>query len=138
MIKSTINLNRVWQSCNHCSDCSISHKRILTIILTQSLSRETRLWFSTRRSSNLSNICPLHPRQPSYRGGEDDSYSNQLRPPKAMTIVVTSCLAYSLIIFICLDGFHPSLYYPSIVKLIGQKFGLHSPLLNFFTSLHKL
>jgi hypothetical protein len=33
-------------------------------------------------------LCP--PRQPSYGGEEDDSYSNQLGPPMAVVIVVTS------------------------------------------------
>ena len=53
--------------------------------------------------------------------GEDDSSPNQLRSPKAMPMVVTALLAYSSTIFICLDGLHVSLHYPSIVKLNGQK-----------------
>jgi hypothetical protein len=62
------------------------------------------------------------------RRGEDDGYPNYLRAPKPVPMVITTCLAYSSTIFICLDGFHPSLHYPSIVKLNGQKFGLHQPL----------
>ena len=49
---------------------------------------------------------------------------NQLGPPKAVTIVVTSDLAYSSTIFIGLDGLHPHLYHPSMVELFGQKMWL--------------
>ena len=69
------------------------------------------------------NFVP--PRQPSFGGEEDDSFHNYLRAPKPVPIVITSYSAYNLTIFICMDEFHPSLYSPSIVKLIGQKFGLH-------------
>ena len=37
------------------------------------------------------NVCSVPPRQPSYRGEEDDSFHNYLLgPPKAVTIVITS------------------------------------------------
>jgi hypothetical protein len=39
----------------------------------------------------------------------------------AVTMVITSYLAYSSTIFIGLDRLHPSLHYKPIVELIGQK-----------------
>jgi hypothetical protein len=59
--------------------------------------------------------------------GEDDSSSNQLGPPKAAPIVITT-LADCPNMFILLDVLHLGLAYMPIVKLIAQKIGLHSPL----------
>ena len=56
--------------------------------------------------------------------GEGGGCNKQLGPPKAVTIVVTSDVAYSSTIFIGLDGLHPHLYHLSMVELFGQKMWL--------------
>ena len=57
--------------------------------------------------------------------GDDDSYPNQLGPPKVAPIVITT-LATSSIGFILSDGLHPRLDCMPIVKLVVQKIGLHT------------
>ena len=125
IIKSTIKPEQslaILQSLQRLLSFSINS---LTIILAQSVSTETRLSVKQCAQTYLSNSACFSLANPLSSAGEDDSPPNQLRPSKAMPMVVTALLAYSLTIFSCLDGLHPSLHYPSIVKLNGQKSGSH-------------
>ena len=57
------------------------------------------------------NVCLSLCRQPFWLGKKDDnSLCNQLRTPKPMLIVITTFLAYSLIIFIYWDAISSSYY----------------------------
>jgi hypothetical protein len=84
---------------NHLEDSS-------TIILARSRCSGRQTYIVSLRSTIIRECLPFSP-SPALlqRRGEDNSYNNRLRPPKAVTIVVTSCLAYSSTIFIGLDSY---------------------------------
>jgi hypothetical protein len=75
------------------------------------------------------NVCLPLCHQPFWIGKEvDDSLSNRLRTSKPMLIVITTFLAYSLIIFIYWDAISSS-YYLFVHRLtISQKIWLTPPI----------
>ena len=101
-------------------------KKIVKLLTSPECGAEGDKTISFRVALKSSKECMPFSPSPMllWERGEDDNCCNYLRPPMAVTMVITSCLAYGSPIFIGLDGLHPYLYHSSMVELFGQKMWL--------------